>query len=201
LRAHSPQGDALRAIGRDELRHSRRDALDLDAPDPAASRARQVLTAHSLPALRRPGDNGVGYAEPLRDLDAPLAGLQAGGDHGRVDRGCAAHCAWLPLALSWKSPPDFISVMIEDAPLRRALGFPRIAGPRSSDKTASYFGRSPASTLSHPARRNDSVRASGISIALWVPVRRHRGRRMPSLLAITDNGSGRAVCKPACWAS
>jgi hypothetical protein len=24
---------------------------------------------------------------------------------------------------------------------------------------------------------------------------------MPSLLAITDNGSGRAACEPACWAS
>src|SRR6516164_664636 len=29
----------------------------------------------------------------------------------------------------------------------------------------------------------------------------HNGRTMPSLLAITDNGSERAVCKPACWAS
>jgi hypothetical protein len=31
--------------------------------------------------------------------------------------------------------------------------------------------------------------------------RRNIGRRMPSLLAITDNGLGRSVCKPACWAS
>jgi hypothetical protein len=58
-----------------------------------ARRARHVLTAQSLPAPGGHGDIGVGGAEPLRDLGARLAGLQAGGDHGRVDRGCAAHCA------------------------------------------------------------------------------------------------------------
>ena len=40
LRAHSPHGDALQAIGRDDRLHLRRPVRGLDEPDPAALRAR-----------------------------------------------------------------------------------------------------------------------------------------------------------------
>ena len=54
-------------------------------------------------------------------------------------------------------------------------------------------------------QRNDLYggrdRACRVFSARRAFISRHNGRRMPSLLAITDNGSERAVCKPACWAS